>query len=276
MYGNGGSGRGLPTCGLIKTILMVSILLVSSAVIIPVSASVSDDTAPIPESRDLPAQDNPEAISALKTHIAYVGQSQDARMNGVISYIDRISDAKGSQTLREIRDDYLCIASSIPLMQTADDISEARLQMQQQSRLFAEETKAQIVIFDGNTTQMREHSTAAVQVMEESFVSLNRSLWLAKESARLTVFNRESEQRATILQNLSEQGVDVSRAAGISDQIDAKRSELKKALTDRSVPALLTVNAGIKPLNREFRKAVDDYKNGLTIEMKRAAIIATG
>jgi hypothetical protein len=40
-------------------------------------------------------QDSAELISLLKMHIAYVGKTQQARMDGVIMYIDRISGGTG-------------------------------------------------------------------------------------------------------------------------------------------------------------------------------------
>jgi hypothetical protein len=243
--------------------------------IVPVPAAVSADVT-LPASSDTLAKDNPEVIAALKTHVAYVGQSQDARMDGVIGYIDTISNGEGSHSLREIREDYLIIASSIPVMQTADDIAEARLGLQRQSRLFAEETRAQLLLFNGSTDAMREQAAKRVEAVENSATSLTDSLWLAKETARLTIFNRESEQREALLRGLSRQGIDVSRAANISQQIDAKRSDLQSALSARSVPALAAVNTGLRPLNAEFRKTVEEYRAGRTIELKRAAILAMG
>jgi hypothetical protein len=240
----------------------------------PVLASVSADTTIIPQSRDTLAQDNPEFIRALKTHVAYVGQAQDARMDGVITYIDTISDGTGSGTLREIQEDYMAVASSIPVMQTADDIAGARAELQRQSRLFAEETKAQLVLFNGSTDTMRETASASMQSVEDSFTSLKNSLWLANETARLTVFNRESGQRAAVIRSLTKQGVDVTRASNISQQIDARRSDLEKALTDKSVRALVATNNGVRALNREFRTTVDGYQQELQIERKRTAILA--
>src|SRR5512145_150590 len=124
---------------------------------------------------------------------------QDARMQGVISYVDSISDGQGSGNLRDIRQDYLTVASSIPVMQAADDIEEARVELQRQSRLFSEETKTQIVYFNGSTDTLRVQATASVQIMEDSVTSLRESLWLAKDTARLTVFNKEADERAAVI-----------------------------------------------------------------------------
>jgi hypothetical protein len=259
----------------IRTIVpsLLGILLVC-AFISPALASVSADVSTIPKSSDTLAQDNPELISCLKTHVAYVGQTQDGRMAGVISYIDTISSGQGSGNLRDIREDYMTVASSIPVMQTADDIAEARVELQRQSRLFSEETKIQMVIFNGSTDTMREQASASMQIVEDSITSLKDSLWLAKDTARLTVFNQESQQRAAVIRSLSRQGVDITRAANISQEIDAQRNDLQKALTAKSTTALKTTNSGLKVLNREFRTTVEGYQTNLQIETKRDAILA--
>jgi hypothetical protein len=249
-------------------------VLVACAVVTPVFAGVTADGVIIPQSTGALAKDNPELLSSLKIHVAYVSQMQDARMQGVISYIDTISDGQGSGNLRDIRQDYLTVASSIPVMQGSDDIEEARVELQRQSRLFSEETKTQIVFFNGSSDTLRERATASVKIMEDSVTSLKDSLWLAKDTARLTVFNKEADERAAVITSLSSQGVDISQAANISQQIDAQRHDLQKALTAKSTTALKSTNIGLKVLNQKFRATVDESEANLRIEMSRAAILA--
>jgi hypothetical protein len=237
-----------------------------------VSAALDRDTIPV--SKDPLAQNDPEIISALKTHVAYVGQTQQARMNGVIAYIDRISGGNGTSNLYYIEEDYMATASSIPLMQTADEITEAREELRMQSRLFAEETKAQIVMFNGSTDDMRGSINTTVKSVDNSFSGMKDSLWLAKDTARITVFNQESQQRTALLNSLSRQGIDISLARNISQQIDTQRSAIQKALSDNSVSSLKTVNSGLKTLNRQFRGAVQVYRTDLQIQMKQAAVLA--
>jgi hypothetical protein len=275
VYGNPWSGL-LPAGSSLRTIPTLALLglLLVAAITSPALAGVSADVTAIPVSKDTLAQDNPEMIAALKTHVAYVGQTQDARMDGVIAYIDTISGGTGSANLRGIKEDYMAVASSIPLMQKSEEISEARWELQRQSRLFVEETKLQIVAFNGSTDAMRDKAATSIQTVEKSITNLKESLWLSKDTARLTVFNREAEQRSKILQSLSSQGVDVSRARDISQQIDGHRTDIQKALTDKSVAALKSANTGLKLMNREFRTTVQGYQNGLQIEMKRNAILS--
>jgi hypothetical protein len=248
--------------------------ILAFAIISPVLADLPAGVTTIPASTGTLAQDSPEHISCLKTHVAIVSQEQDARMGGIISYVDTISNNKGSGNLRDIRGDYLTIASSIPLMQTSDDIEEARVELQRQSRLFSEETKTQVVMFNGSTDTLREQASASIQAMEDSITSVNDSLWLANESARLTVFNRDSQQRAAVIRSLDKQGVDITRAANISQEIDAQRVYLQKALTAKSITALKTTNNGLKVLNRDFRTTVEGYESNLKVEVARDAILA--
>jgi hypothetical protein len=255
-------------------ILIVFGALVACSLIPPALCAVSAEVTTLPPSKDTLAQDNPEMIAALKIHVAYVGQSQDARMSGVISYIDRISGNTGSGTLREIHDDYLAVASLLPVMQTADDIAEARRELQHQSRLFAEETRVQLIFFNGTTGNLREAISVSEQAAEGSLMNLKDSLWLSHESARMTTFNRESQKRAVILKSLSDDGVDVSMAQDISEQIDAQRTDIQKAISARSLNGLKATNAALKSLNREFRATIGEYQTRLRIETKRSAILA--
>ena len=257
------------------SLVILAGLLFSCVVLAPVFAAVAEDVT-VPKSSDALAKDNPEMLASLKTHIAYVSQGQDARMGEVIGYIDVISNGEGSADLRGIREDYLAVASSVPMMQTADDIEEARIELQRQSRLFSEETKAKVVHYNGNFTTMRSQASAAVQALESSITSMQDYLWLAKESARLTIFNRDAKERASVMRSLSKQGVDISQAQKISEQIDAQRSSLQDALTKKSITALKASNSGLKTLNKEFRTTIGGYRSDLSIEMKRTAILATG
>jgi hypothetical protein len=248
--------------------------LLACVLISPALAGISADGTSVSGSSNPPAQDNPERIPALKTHEAFVDQLQDAHMAGVISYIDSISSGKGSGNLRNIRADYLATAASVPVMQSADDIAEAQAELLKQSSSFAEEAKTQIQIFNGSTDAMREQASASMQDMEDSVTNLKESLWLGRVSARLTVFNRESGLRSDVLQSLSTQGVNISKAANISQQIDAQRYDLVTALITKSPTGLKTINSRIKFLNRDFRTVVEDCQSSLHIEMSRAAMMA--
>jgi hypothetical protein len=220
------------------------------------------------------ARDNPELISALKLHVAILGQEQQARMDGVIQYVDSISGGSGSYNLRMMQDDYMSTASSIPFMNTADEIDSAREDMRVQTRLFAEETKAQLGNFNGTTDAMSGSINASMRTVEKSFSNLTGSLWLARDTARLNVFNTCSEERTQLLAGLSAQGVDISLAKNLSEQIDAQRSALTAALSSKKVGTIQDVNSGIKDLNRQFRDVVLGYRSTLKIQLDAAAIMA--
>jgi len=247
-------------------------LILFCTLFVPHISALPEGVTSVPKSTDPLARDSPDLISALKFHVAYVGQTQEARMDGVISYIDTISNGNGITGLELIRTDYLVTASSVPVMQTSDQISEARDELGRQSQLFAEETKAEILMFNGSFQDMRQKASKSIEAFDGSITNLRDSLWLAKDTARLTVFNKESQQRKALLSSLDKQGVDVSQAKKISDQIDAKRPDLQDAIMHGS--GLTEVNSGLKAMNREFRTLVQEYQANLQIEMKRAAILA--
>ena len=142
-----------------RYVWMMVWLVFSLAIITPVASALVENTD-IPPSTGPLDKDNPELISVLKTHTAYVGVMQQARMDGVIAYIDRISDGAGTTNLRWIQDDYLTAASSIPLLYTSDEITAAREEMRAQSIRFSDETNTQMAAFNGNDADLRASTNA--------------------------------------------------------------------------------------------------------------------
>ena len=195
-------------------------------------------------------------IATLKTHVAYVGETQDARMEGVILYVDNISSGTGVTTLEQIHDDYLVIASSIPLMHTYAEIAKARDDLRVQTQLFSEETKAQMVKYNGSNDAMKPYISLSVNATEEALSAVNASLWLAGDSARLTLFNKDSDNRFFLIRSLGKEGIDTTVMKNISGQIDAQRAGLQAALSNQSADALKATNTAIKTLNRQFRENV--------------------
>lgn len=220
-------------------------------------------------------QDNGELLSSLKTHVAYIGKLQQARMDGVIQYIDRISDGTGSANLHQIQEDYLIAAFSVPVLRTVDEINAARDEMREQSILFADETNARMVLYNGTTNDMRASANSNIERVEGTFNSVMYSSWLSSETTRLTVFNQSSERRTGILDTLSAQGVDTSQAQNLSEQIDAQQSEMENALLQNRDEALQSITSGLKFLNQQFRNTIDVYEMNAMIQMKTADMMAT-
>jgi hypothetical protein len=259
-----------------RVLCLCAILTCIIAVAIPLAGAAAPAPGILPQSNTTSylSRDNPELISALKLHVAILGEEQQARMDGVIWYIDSISGNKGSYSLRMFQEDYMTTASSIPFMNTADEIDSAREDMRFQTRLFAEETKAQLGNFNGSTDAMGGSINASMRAVEESFSNMTDSLWLVRDTARLSVFNTYSEKRAELLAGLSAQGVDTSLAKNLSDKIDAQRSALTGALSTKKTGTIQNVNSGIKDLNRQFRDVVQEYNADLKIRLDKVAILA--
>jgi hypothetical protein len=248
-------------------------LLCAMSVIAPIVSALSDDIV-LSGSQNTIIQDNAELLSPLKVHVAYIGKMQQARMDGVIQYIDRISGGTGSAHLQQIQEDYLVAAFSIPVMRTVDEINIARDEMRQQSILFADETNAQMVMFNGTTDEMRANANSNMHTIEGTFNSIMYSSWLASETTRLTVFNQSSERRTAILNTLSAQGLDISQARNLSDQIDTQHSELENALLQNRDETLLSITSGLKQLNQQFRNNIEGIQENALIQMKTADIMA--
>ncbi|MDO9549388.1 MAG: hypothetical protein Q7J03_00285 [Methanoregula sp.] len=248
-------------------------LVFSLAIITPVASALVENTD-IPPSTGPLDKDNPELISVLKTHTAYVGVMQQARMDGVIAYIDQISDGTGTTNLRWIQDDYLSAASSISLMYTSDEITAAREEMRAQSIRFSDETKAKIAAFNGNDADLRASANATENEAEINFVRMPDSVWLRKGGARLAAFNASAEKRAVLLHTLARNGVDIDEASKLSDEIEAKRAELQVVVVKNKEGTVLSLNSGIAKLNSQFRSIVDESLKNHEIQLTATAIMA--
>lgn len=253
---------------------MAGISLVFLMLIVPfVSAVVDPDS--ISRSTTPDHADRPEMIDLQKTHIAYVANDQNTRMTGTIRYIDIISNGTGIVDLQQIQDDYLVIASSVPLMQTSTEIDRARESLGARAREFSEESKAKMVLYNGNTTRMQACISSMANASASRYAnSAGGELWLRNESSRLMLFNLESMDRTRIVTELGKQGVNTTQIRNISLKIEAQRPNLQGSLTNKSSVALQSTNAMIKTLNREFRQSVADVRARLAIAAKRDAMMA--
>jgi len=245
------------------------ILLFFSILFVPVAGALTQSTGQ-PGSQSYVIQDNVKIISPLRMHIAYVGKTQQARMDGVITYIDGISGGTGTTGLRQIQEDYLTAAFPVPMMHTVEGINGARTEMRRQSILFVDETNVQLAKFNGNYTDMRSSTEAALHPVEESFSCLRYASWLASQTTRSRVFNQSSERRTAILEDLSLHGMDVTYPENLSAQIDAQHAELESALLQNRDGVLLSINGGLKVLKQQFRSTVEVYRMDLQAQMKAA------
>jgi hypothetical protein len=100
------------------------------------------------------------------------------------------------------------------------------------------------------------------------------SVWLRQGSARLAAFNTSAEKRMAILLTLTRMGADINEASKISDQIDAKRTELQDVVVKNKNGAVLSLNSGIAKLNNQFRTTVDESQKNRQIQLKSAALLA--
>jgi hypothetical protein len=245
------------------------ILLFLSTLFVPLAGAVTP-SADQSGSQSSVIQDNAELISPLKMHIAYVGKTQQARMDGVITYIDIISGGTGTAGLRQIQEDYLMAAFPVPVMRTVEEITEAREEMRRQSILFVDETNAQLTMFNGSYADMQTSAEASLHPVEESYNCLKYSSWLASKTTRFMVFNQSSERRMAILDDLNLNGMDVTYPKTLSTQIDAQHDELENALLQNQDRRLLSINSGLRLLKQQFRSTVVGYQMDLQAQLKAA------
>jgi hypothetical protein len=245
------------------------ILLFLSVLFVPLAGAVPQSTDQ-PGSQSNINQDSAELISPLKMHIAYVGKTQQARMDGVISYIDSISGGTGTAGLRQIQEDYLMAAFPVPVMRTVEEITEARGEMRHQSILFVDETNAQLAMFNGSYADMQTSAEASLHPVEESYNCLKYSSWLASQTTRFMVFNESSDRRTAILDDLSLHGMDVTYPKSLSTQIDEQHAELENALLQNQDGASISINSGLRLLKQQFRITVVGYQMELQAQLKAA------
>ncbi len=62
------------------------------------------------------------------------------------------------------------------------------------------------------------------------------------------------------------QGVDVTRAEKISDEINAEHADLMGVLTHRSDMTIQQVNSNVRILNQNFRNVIREYRENVQIQ----------
>ena len=255
-----------------RFIWIIASIAIFFAIFTPFASAILENTD-IPQSTGPLNKDNPEDIAFLKTHTAYVGVMQQARMNGVIGYIDRITEGTGTTNLRWIQEDYLAAASSIPLLYTSDEITAARDEMKAQSLRFLDETNIQMATFNGKDVNLKANISESEADAETFFERTHDSLWLMKGSARLAAFNASAEKRSALLLTLAGKGVDITEIRKLSEQIDAKRSDMQEIVVKHQEGAVLSLNSGIARLNNEFRSSIVDAVKKHEVQLSAAALL---
>ncbi|MFA4878387.1 MAG: hypothetical protein WC586_13365, partial [Methanoregula sp.] len=179
---------------------------------------------------------------------------------------DTISGMAGSEKLREIRNDYLAAAASIPVVLTADQINDLRDDMSVQSRHFEEETDLQLLFINGTREGMQGKVNTSLSAFDLSLEGMTEPFWLSEVSARVLVFDRESRERNFTLRSLTELGIDVRDAREISYRIDAMRPRLEAVLENSGrYGTIFSMNSEIKSLNQEYRDRVAGYRLGMRV-----------
>lgn len=249
-----------------KRIFALSLVFVilGSILVIPAGAVAADRNTP--GSTSTPAEDSPEIISALKSHILVMGESQEARMNGVIRYIDCISRGSATEELIWIQEDYLTAVTSIPLMQTSADITLTRQDMQANSVRFSDETANRLAQLDGNPGTMKDYINDSLQRLEALHENKSARNWLKSEDARLTIFDRSAGNCNLTLSDLAMKGIDVARAKMISETINAERPVLSEIIGKKNDISIRAENGRLKILNQQFRSAIRECRAKLAIK----------
>ena len=253
----------------------MALSLITLMLVVPLaSAVVNSDT--LPASSNPNYADRPEAVASLKDHVAYICELQDARMSGVIRYIGNISIGNGTMELEQIQSDYLVAASTIPLLRTNAEIIKARDSLRTYTTEFSDETKHQMGLYGGNNTVLQIYTRASVNGADADILRHNGTLWLADESARLTVFNRDSMQRTQMIGILTNYSVDTRIIQNLSEQIDAQRPSLLGSLTNKSIASLKITNEQIRVLTKEYRDTVKNARAAWALQTKLDAMMAMG
>jgi hypothetical protein len=248
--------------------------LILAGIFIPLAGALSENTPNLNTRISYLARDSPDIIATLKDHTVFLAGSQQARMDGIIRYVGRLSNDSAVSDLQWIEEDYLTAASSIPMMYSSDEINLARKDMQEQSVRFSDETGIRLAMLGGNYDTMMAYVNDSMQALNSSLSDKNSTPWLTSGRARLKVFLNSSEERNATLADLSRQGVDISQALEISENIDAEQLALQDALAHRGDDTIRIVNGRIRILNQNFRSTVLQYRTDLDIRMKAAALLA--
>ena len=232
---------------LIGSLCMVCLI----AAVMPVGAAPVNGTA---------WNTNPEHITAMQAHVAYVGAIGQAQMNGAITYIGSISNGAGTGQLSSLESQFTGTESSVQTMTTADQIKAAETQMGADRKEFMTNAKGSLTEYNGTAKALRESVNASVIAQSGTIQALKNTWWTDRETARMDVFATNDQNRNNLLGKLSAKGIDVSQAQAVENQIQQEGTALKAAFGSQDNNAVKAANQQLSTLCTQFRDIVKGYR----------------
>ena len=221
------------------------------AAIMPAASALGNGTA---------WNDNPEHITAMKAHVAYVGTIGQAQMDGAISYIGTISNGAGTSQLSSIESQFTGTESSVQSMTAGDQIKAAETQMAGDRKDFMTTARGSLKEYNGTGKALRESINASVLAQAGTIQTLKNTWWTDRETARMDMFAQNDQRRNSVLSNLTAKGIDVSQAQAVESQIQQEGTVLKTALDNQDGKAVTAANQQLESLCTQFRDLVKGYR----------------
>jgi len=127
--------------------------------------------------------------------------------------------------------------------------------------------------YENHDQQNLDTLIGQLNALSKQFYDLTHgdALWQARETKRLAEFDNTTTRMKNEIANLSVQGIDVSQAKAILDQIVAERAPLKAAYDTHDSASLNNVNDKLKSLDKQFRDSLQTVSGWENREKNRLA-----
>ena len=209
--------------------------------------------------------DQPEHITAMQAHAAYLGTIGQAQMDGAVTYIGSISNGAGTGQLSSLESQFSGTETSVQTMTTADQIKAAETQMSADRKEFMTDAKGSLPEYNGTAKALHEAVNGSVMAQSGTIQSLRNTWWTDRGTARMDEFAHNDQNRNNVLAKLTAKGRDVSQAQAVENQIQQEGVALKTAFENQNGDAVEAANQQLSTLCTQFRDIVKGYRTVHTV-----------
>lgn len=226
---------------------IVAILLLAGCLMTPVIAAPGDTV-----SAD-------HHIAVRQAHLAWVALEKDVEMNAALTYVSTryyTDTAYMSDLLAAFRD----AEARIPAARTDADLDRIIADFRQITRLFRNDSQAQMVAGQGSWAE--QNSQILKATANNPYIAEKKNLyWSTRTTGQLSDFDTWAKEAQAELNSLKTKGYDTTKAQRARDVTVAGRPDLKAALESRSEERVNAASEVILSLSMDYVSSVEETRH---------------
>jgi len=223
---------------------IVAILLLAGCLLAPACAAPSD------------AASADHHVAVRQAHLAWMALEKDVEMNAAVTYAATRYNTDTTK-LAGLLADFRKAEAEIPTAATDADVDRLIADLQQLTRQFRDELRAQMGAGQGSWSELNAQITRVKT--DNPYIAEKKNLyWSTRTRGQLSDFDSWAEEAKAELTSLKASGYDITTAQRALDVTTAKRPDLQAALESRDEDKVSDACARILPLSSDYVDRVGD------------------